>query len=277
MLRRTMTVLAMAIVAMVIPSGPAVGGGMSWFDFDRDYYVPGDHAVGETGFWTSEKDRHLLDRTWHAYLIPGHGWIEPPRIPDAAVPIGTVTLSGLARVSFIVPDVEPGGYTVGICDRPCRHSYVGDLGGGWISVVESRQEARLRGMIDRLERRLDGVRGQLRKQGERADRRANLLREEIGDLREATGKWERRQAWLETRLAQLEREPTGLTFDRAGWAVAALAIAALAASIWRRRRSSAPVPALPATGTTSPDDDRAWQLDAAVLEEEEERQPAGVG
>jgi hypothetical protein len=275
MLRRTAVILVAGLAAIVIPAGAAAGGG-AVFNFNRDYYVPGDMAVGQTVFSTSKEHRHLLDRTFYAYLIPESRWIDPPRIPKGSVPIGTVSLDGLAQVSFRIPDVAPGDYTVGMCDRPCRHAYVGDLVGGWITVVGSREEARLRGLIDRLGRRLDGVRGGLSKQGERADRRAQELRAEIADLTAATGKWERRQAWLETRLAQLEREPTGLTFDRAGWAVAALAIAALAASMWRRRRR-APVafpPAAPPAKRT--DQVPEWQLEGAIVDENE-REPAGVG
>jgi hypothetical protein len=271
MLRRTAVILVAALAAIVIPAGAAAGGG-AVFNFNRDYYVPGDLAVGQTVFSTSKEHRHLLDRTFYAYLIPESRWIDPPRIPKGSVPIGTVSLDGLAQVSFRIPDVAPGHYTVGMCDRPCRHAYVGDLVGGWITVVGSREEARLRGLIDRLERRLDGVRGGLSKQGERA----NHLAKEIAGLTTTTGKWERRQAWLETRLAQLEREPTGLTFDRAGWAVAALAIAALAASMWRRRRRAPTVSPSAAPPAKQPDEVPEWQLEGAIVDENE-REPAGVG
>jgi hypothetical protein len=270
MLRRTALVLAAILAVLGLPTGAAAGGAAS-FDFNRDYFVPGDRAVGDTLFWIAKEDRHLLDRTFYAYLIPEMRYIKPPKIPADAVPLGPITLDGLARVSFIVPDVSPGEYTVDICDSPCRHSHVGDLFNGSITVVESRQEARLRMVIDRLERDLRREDGRLMAQGRQADRRAKLLHEQITDLRATTEKWERRQAWLETRLAQLEREPTGLTFDRAGWAVAVLAIAALALSVWRRRRRS---PAA-APGANGSDDAPNWQLEEAILEEE--REPASVG
>jgi hypothetical protein len=156
MLRRMVVVLAAVFLVPTMLSGAAAGGG-STFDFE-DYYVAGERAVGETAFWISGKDRHLLNRTFYAYLIPGQQGIDPPRIPAGAVPLGQVTLGGLARVSFTVPDVAPGGYSVEICDRPCRHSFVGDLIGGWFTVVGSEEEARLRPVIDRLKDRLDRTR-----------------------------------------------------------------------------------------------------------------------
>jgi hypothetical protein len=275
MLRRAAAALALSLAAVAFPSGTAAGGG-AVFDFDRDYYVPGDRAEGQTVFSVSGKDRRLLRRTFYAYLIPGPRWIEPPDVPPGAVPIGTVSLTGLARVSFVVPNVAPGPYTVGMCDRPCRHAYVGDLMGGWITVVGSREEARLRGLMDRLERRLERLRGRLSNQTWEARRRTDRLEEEIAALSTATEGWERRQAWLETRLARLEREPqsSATTFDRAGWAVATLALGALAASSWRRRRPT-PVPRPTGATARSLDDAPEWQLDGAVVEGE--REPAGVG
>jgi hypothetical protein len=280
MLRRTVVVLAAVTALMATMLSGAAAGGGAVFEFNRDYYVAGDRAVGETVFWISEKDRHLLDRTFYAYLIPGQKWIEPPRIPDGAIPLGPVTLGGLARTSFTVPEVAPGAYSVGICDRPCRHSFVGDLMGGWITVVASEEEARLLPVIDRLEARLDRVRWNAIEKARKSQRHDAALRSQIGQLEEAL---DQDRDELGTRLAALERRPQDRpgAFDRAGWAVAAAALVALAFVSMRRRKSNFPAGLAPtaseATLEATPHhgDELEWRNEAAELEEE--RTPAGVG
>jgi MYXO-CTERM domain-containing protein len=273
MFRRTAVVLVAALAGLLVPN-VAAAGGMAWFDFDRDYYVAGERAVGETTFWTARKDRHLLERTFYAYLIPGARSIDPPKIPSDAIPVGEVTLGGLARITFTVPDVAPGGYTVGICDRPCRHSYVGDLGGGWIDVVSTPEEARLLPVIDRLRARLERVRWDGIRKAQKSVRRDKALRTEMEELQQDL---EQAEEELSARMLAAERRPEGSpdAFDRAGWAVAALALAALAGSFWRRRRRPAPAPLPHGPAAGSPEDGPSWQMEAAVLEKE--REPAGVG
>jgi hypothetical protein len=275
MLRRTSVVLAAAMVAMALPSGVAAGG-MSSFDFERTYYVPGERAVGQTGFWISRNDTRLLDRTFYAYLFPDSEWIEPPRIPSNAVPLGPVSLGENARISFTVPDVAPGDYAVGICDQPCRHAYVGDLGGGWISVVGSAEEARLRLIIDRLESRLWKVQSNLGDRLHAGKQRTATLQSQIDDL---TDQLDRQRTSLEAALAGLARKPATQAdpFDRAGWVVAILALAVLAFVASRRRRPSIPAaPEAPEARLVPTADDFGWQIESAEQEEEDERTPVGV-
>lgn len=274
MLRRTALVLAAALATIAVPT-TARAGGMASFEFDQAYYVAGDRAVGQTVFWISKKDRELLDRTFYAYLIPGRRWIDPPRIPEGAVPLGPITLGGLARVSFTVPEVAPGGYTVGICDRPCRHSYVGDLGGGWITVVGSPEEARLLPVIDRLQGRLDRIHWDARQKAQRSLRRATALQSEVEELEERLA---RAREELGARLVALEGrpEPAAGAFDRAGWVVAAVALAALAfVSSRRRKRPEAPVDGPPRVSVALDGDgqDFEWKTEAAEVEG---REPVGV-
>jgi len=279
MLRRMLVVLAAVFLLPTMPNGAAAGGGAT-FDFE-DYYVAGDRAVGETVFWISGKDRHLLNRPFYAYLIPGQQWIDPPTIPAGAVPLGEVTLGGLARVSFTVPDVAPGGYSVGICDRPCRHSLVGDLMGGWITVVGSEEEARLLPVIDRLKARLDRARWDAIEKARKNQKRFAELRTEFEYLQKGL---DQAREELGARLVAQERRPQAGSgsgaFDRAGWAVAVLSFATLALVTSRRRRLSGPeAPTLPdqlpasvmtaGAGT----DDLGWQVEAAELEDD--RTPVG--
>jgi hypothetical protein len=274
MLRRTAVVLAAGLVAMVVPKGAAAGG-MSWFDFDEDYYMAGDTAVGQTGFWISREDRHLLDRTFYAYLIPESRWIEPPNIPSDAIPVGPVSLGGLARITFAVPDVVPGGYTVGICDQPCRHSYVGDLGGGWITVVGSAEEARLLPIIDRLKNRLDRAEWDAIRKARKNLRRDTVLQ---GELEDVQADLEQAREELSARLVALERRPQPAPggFDRAGWSVAALALAALVLVTLRRRRASGPAALVPAASEDAAPtaNQLGWEIEAAEVEDD--RTPVGA-
>ncbi|MGH2682845.1 MAG: hypothetical protein ACRDIX_06385 [Actinomycetota bacterium] len=287
MLRRTIVVFAAAVFAFPTMLSGATAGGMSSFDFDRRYYVVGDRAVGQTEFWISRKDRHLLDRTFYAYLIPDSRWIDPPRIPSEAVSLGPIALGGMARISFTVPEVAPGGYTVGICDRPCRNSYVGDLGGGWINVTGSPEEARLLPVIDRLELRLDQARWDASRKARKSQRRVAELRAGLEAL-EADLDQARKD--LATRLVAVEARPPAApgAFDRAGWAVAALTAAALAFVAARRR--TPPLLGRPASPEEPPvgnevlsDDastvlepgDLGWKIEAAEIEDR--RTPVRTG
>jgi hypothetical protein len=272
MFRRTAVVLAAAIAWIAVP-GTGQAGGMAWFKFDQPYYLAGDRAVGQTVFWIPRKDVKLLDRTFYAYLIPKRRWIEPPRIPAGAIPLGPISLGGLARVSFTVPEVAPGGYTVGICDRPCRHSYVGDLGGGWITVVSSREEARLLPVIDRVQARLDRIHWNARQKAQKNLRRDTALRSEVAELEESLA---RAREELGARLVAVEgqSQPASDAFDRAGWAVAVVAIAALAfVSTRRRKRPEVPAGAPHGPSVALDAQDLHWKTEAAELEE---REPVGV-
>jgi hypothetical protein len=267
MLRRTALMLAAILAATVVTGGAAAGGG-AVFEFDRDYYVPGDRAVGETDFWVPRTDRHLLERAFYAYLIPRSGRIDPPSIPSDAVPLGPVALGGLARISFMVPEVRPGPYNVGICDRPCRHAYVGDLMGGWITVVGSREEARLRVVIDRLEGRLSEVHSDLaRRLSGNQERTATLQ----GGLDVLTHEVSAFQEDVRARLARLEGQPeTGGAepFDRAGWIVAVLALAALAfVSVGRGRRPEDDLATGPPSRVVLDGQDLEWRTETAEVDE----------
>ena len=273
MLRRTVVGLAAVTALMSTTLSGAAAGGGAVFEFNRDYYVAGDRAVGETVFWIAGKDRHLLARTFYAYLIPGQKWIEPPRIPAGAIPLGPITLGGLARTSFTVPAVAPGAYSVGICDRPCRHSFVGDLMGGWINVVASEEEARLLPVIDRLRSRLDQMRWRAIERARKTQRRIVALQDGMEYLEQDL---DQAREELGARLVGVERRPQAApgAFDRAGWAVAVLAIATLA-FVWARRRGRPEIglDTPPQAPVAPAEQELEWKVEAAELEE---RDPVGV-
>jgi hypothetical protein len=156
---RSVAVVLVSLTAwLALPGPPALAGG-AVFEFDHRYYVAGQVAIGHTTLSLhGTGSGRLRDGPYRAYLVPNNGWIHPPRIPAAAVPLGPVRMHRLepgwlvrARVAFPVPHVGPGGYNVALCNTPCRDTIVGDLVGGWITVVASPEEARIRTIQDRFE------------------------------------------------------------------------------------------------------------------------------
>jgi hypothetical protein len=156
---RSVAVVLVALTAwLALPGRPALAGG-AVFEFDHRYYVAGQVAIGHTTLSLhGTGSGRLRDGPYRAYLVPNNGWIHPPRVPPAAVPLGPVRMHRLgpgwlvrASVTFPVPHVAPGGYDVALCNTPCRDTIVGDLVGGWITVAASPEEARIRTIQDRFE------------------------------------------------------------------------------------------------------------------------------
>ncbi len=128
------------------PATNAASGG-AVVGFDGDYYVPGDHVTGETsvgfGFGRSADLEHGPFSAWlfrsatdfrrHAAVLLGPIAFEP-RGDDLAI----------ARISFTVPDVRPGLYEIATCNHDCSVRWIGDLVGGWFTVVTTREEIPLR-------------------------------------------------------------------------------------------------------------------------------------
>lgn len=114
--------------------------------------MPGEVAEATTVVWMDEKTVNRLARgPYRAYFLPDQKWIEPPRVPTEAVPIGTIDFTppqagarkGLASISFVVPDVPTASYGISYCNDPCTIATVGDLTGGWIRVADDAEEAQL--------------------------------------------------------------------------------------------------------------------------------------
>jgi hypothetical protein len=264
-MRRKAVVALVVLAGLLVPNSAAAGGGV--FDFERDYVLVGEWVAAEADFWLPARDRAIIDNDFYAYLVPGGRFIEPPKVPAGAVLLGPVVVvpaenGGLASVGFRVPDVRPGGYTVSFCDRPCRHAFVGDLMGGWLSVVGSRTEARLRARIDRLQEWVDGLYSVLGRRLTGNQERTDGVQARVEQLEEEVA---RNQAELAVRVAQLERQVRrdGGGFDDAGWIVAAVALVLLAfVSIGRERRHDDP-DALADSGVMPDGRDLEWRTEAA--------------
>jgi len=180
-------VVSIAVAIVVLPADAALAGGWDTIEFPRDAYVVGQVASARSEFFADRlKGTGSLDGgPYFAYLLPTSRWIDPPTIPAGAIRIGVLGIEGpvvrdgyrygVGSLSFTVPDVPSGRYTIGFCDDPCDHSTVGWLGAGFITVVHTPYEGTLLKRIDRLQQR----RWKLREDVRRAERRMKTLRDTL--------------------------------------------------------------------------------------------------
>lgn len=232
-------------MVLVAPSGAAANGG-AYLEFDRTYYVAGDEGHGVTYVSLPARKEHLLEEgPFHVFALPrGVSIREGHPIPPSAIRLGTVTVteedgSYEFETDFIVPDLDPGWYDIGVCNDPCTISGFRESLGGSLSIVETRREAQLLTTNGRLRSQLFGARREAR----RAERR---LAETEGELETqlAFGSEERTELAaqidrLETQLASARSRgtETGRTpFDP--WVVGAILLVTLAIAVlaFRRRR-----------------------------------------
>lgn len=155
--------MVIAVAAAVLAGAAPAGAKGASLRFDRRYLVVGETVTARATVLEQPSSPRLgtvADGPFVAYLLPADTWIDPPHVPPDAVPLGTVVINdigtpggmALVRLTFTVPDVPAGGYTIGFCNDPCRHSSVGDLFEGWVQVVATPLEARVAALADELDR-----------------------------------------------------------------------------------------------------------------------------
>lgn len=188
--------LVVTIVATAIASlSPVVSsaGGWDTLNFPRDHYLVGQVAHTRDEFFAGAlKGTGALDGgPYYAYLLPERGsrsfaMIEPPTIPNGSIRLGSLRIDGpivrdgyryaVASLTFTVPEVPSGRYTIGFCDDPCTHSTVGFLAWGWITIVHTTYEAALLGRLDRQRTQRWALKNEARK----AVRASKALRVTLG-------------------------------------------------------------------------------------------------
>jgi hypothetical protein len=244
MRRAAIAVLTLGSIALL--PARANAGGVDWFEFDRPNYSPGDSGVARTRVWfaTKEAARKATEGRFAAYLVPEGRWIRPPGVPPAAIPLGPVTFSSpegytaMAALTFTVPEVSTGDWTVNVCNVPCTNEMIGDLLGGTIRVASSATMS----TVLRLEDRLKVVREMAGYQERRTERQVHVLRVQLNALRTDVKLLDQR---LDRRLHSSSDEPAGVTSFPApvGWLLVGLTILFwLVAFRPRRRPVLAPYP-----------------------------------
>jgi hypothetical protein len=193
--------LLMVSAALVMTPVSAASGGGATFDFGSDYVVIGDQVTGRTSIWLGAKrSGEIEDGPFHAYLVPSSNdrWPEEG-LPDDArwlAPISFDPLPGpsaTATVTFEVPAVPPGAYSVTVCNDPCTVRSVGDLIGGWVTIAATPSQARIQELTDRVDWKTRALRQQMNREERRAEKaeealeaRVTGLQREVNLLRETT-------------------------------------------------------------------------------------------
>lgn len=258
-MRRSFPIAVIVLAVVLLPAVPASAGG-NWLDFRRDPSVGagggrnlgtwavvavGQRIVAKAGIWTTpnpHRRERLSDRTYHAWLSPGEGFLEGTRLPADAIRLApfrfhwTSKRSAIARARFTVPSLPSGEYEVLVCDDPCTLSGFGDYVQGWITVLQTPEEARLfalardrKWQVRELSQRVDHLQG-----------KAMGLEHELADAERALGVQARlRQAAGRAGAFDASGAGTSAVSTRPivpGWAVLVLALAIVAAAVLMRRR-----------------------------------------
>lgn len=235
---RPVAMILLALSPMALSPDAVSANGGSFFRFDRKYFAPGEVVTAQTTFSTEvEKSGAIEDGPYFAYLLSSDRWIQPPTIPDDAIAVGHVDIADLggsvpvARVTFTVPEIRPGAYTLTLCNVPCTHATVGDLVGGSLSIVPTKDVALRRELSDRIDGRLAQVRGNLAARIRRAEKaqRALTTRTATQELAARVTQLEERLARLKTELREEPRAPWA-----AGWIVLGLVLL-ISGVLWLRR------------------------------------------
>jgi hypothetical protein len=243
---RTLLLMTMiGAIVLVSPPGAAANGG-AYLEFDRTYYLAGDEGHAATYVSIPPRKEHLLEEgPFYVFALPrGAVLKEGSPVPAGAVRLGTVSVieedeSYEFGTDFIVPNLDPGWYEIGVCNDPCTISGFRESLGGSFSIVETRREAELLTSNDRLRSQLFGARREVR----RAERRLAEAEGEL-DVQLAFGSEERIELVaeidrLEAQLASArsrEAETGRTPFDP--WVVGAILLVTLAIAVlaFRRRR-----------------------------------------
>jgi hypothetical protein len=236
--------VAMTAVALQLVTTPAASGGGATFEFDDEYLVIGETVSGRTDVWLgATRTGDLEDGPFQAYLVPSSTRWPEEGLPEGARWLAPITFEPLpgpyatAKVSFEVPAVPAGAYSLMVCNDPCTVQSVGDLVGAWFSVAASPIESRVQALEDRLHWKVWALRREVNRAEKRTEKRETALEGRIGELY-------RRLADVRADVTSLPRtNPEEGRFDWlgvAGWVLVALVgIAAL--SRRHRARVAAPV------------------------------------
>ena len=255
--------LAGAVVGGTIPAG-ADGG--AFIEFDKTYYLPGETAVATAYVLIPKKKRSILDRgPFFAFAVPKGAWLqEGHAIPDSAVKLGAFAIHTRKHdtkldLTFAMPDLPTGNYTVQVCNDPCSVSGFREPLTGFLSIVQTARERQL--LIN--EQAMQGTIWSLKRKVKRADRVSEAAAQQLASLQRTRDELAAQLEQARNELsAQAVRARPGRSFVAllAGLA-GCLALIGVAVALARKRRRSPPVLA---------------DLSPLPLEEGMEREPAGL-
>jgi hypothetical protein len=165
-------VVVAAIGAMVWGGPPAAADGGAFLQFRKTYYLPGQIAVATSSVLIPKANRDILDRgPFYAFVVPGGASLREGRaIPDAAVRLGVLAIEPRNHdtklgLTFTMPELPDGNYTVQVCNDPCTISGFRTPLTGFFSIVHTARERRLLIKAQHLRARIWHLKRELRRTG----------------------------------------------------------------------------------------------------------------
>jgi hypothetical protein len=261
-MRRTLSLALLATLITLVPSSAASGGG-NWLEFREDPRASvsragdgtlgtwavlhvGQRVVTATGVYATDPRRRHLENEgpFYAWLIPEGSFRGETRLPESAIRLAPFGISWSSkrfahvRAHLTVPSVPSGNYEVIVCNEPCTFSGFGEYVQGWVTVMQTPDEARLLAVA--RERKWKGR--ELAQKVRRLQGEVDALGAEV-----VAADTELRERALEARATQTrssDLEADGTSSRDApplipGWAAAVFAASLVAAAVIVRRRRSA--------------------------------------
>lgn len=258
-MRRMLSLVLLVALITLVPASAASGGG-NWLEFREDPRAGssragdgtlgtwavlhvGQRVVAATGVYATDPRRRHLENEgpFYAWLIPEGSFRGATRLPESAIrlaPFGIRWSSerfAHVRAHLTVPSVASGKYEVIVCNEPCTFPGFGEYVQGWVTVMQTPDEARL--LAATRERKWKGR--ELAQKVKHLQGEVDALGGEV-----AAAGTERRERTLraraaEARIVALEAEREASAPSRAlvpGWAAIAIVVALVAAAVIVRRR-----------------------------------------
>lgn len=263
---RRITLIILMAGLFLLATGEAVSAGGAVFGFtDEDgdrvrrgeqSVQPGQILTAHTSFSPQVAGRGGIDDgPYVVYLLRGSTYIHPGSVPPTAVALGQLEIvpgrfSTVARITFTVPNVPTGGYTMSLCNDPCTVDGLGDIVGGWLRITQTTKEGRLIGRLDDVIRDRAALNHALREAEVRVQELESASQNAPGAIEGLRG----RVAELEAQLRARRGGPAGVG-SLIVWGTAALVVLDLlglgAAVLLRRRTGRRVRPGASHTGSGS--------------------------
>lgn len=213
------------------PAAPAFGGG-SFMRFSQDAYAVGQEVEGRMVFEPQVTGGgRLSDGPWFAFMQPESSpSLEPSAVRDQAFRVDRLQMKPkgdgryIARVGFVLPEVDHGRYELVFCNDPCVHLLRG-YAFAFLRVTDAT-EAYVLEATNGLARSEDLIKLRTK------------VKQEVSALREDVQRLEARLATFESRSDDASNGSANLFSDGDIWLIAAplgLAIVAVVLLLWRRR------------------------------------------
>jgi hypothetical protein len=170
--------LVLGIIGLVLGSPVAAEAGGNWIQFERLYYRSGETVTAKLGYYGAGRAELEPHGPYYLWITADKdAWHHPPPLGRGAIRLGEVRFLGQkgwrAEVTFVVPDVDPGQYTLQVCNDPCTRTV--DVDATTFNIALNPLRAQLIARIDALHRELEHASKQARKaKGLAAEQRREL-------------------------------------------------------------------------------------------------------